>query len=335
MRFFSCLFIVTMFTVKLAAQVPDSVRSYVHECLDTMRSRSLYAKSVDWDSVSRVCDQRLQLAQTSLEAEAVVIDVFKLLHDVHGMYGGIDTSFRFGTAGADRELSKGLLEAYRVPRDVRTRMLEGKIAYYKMPAVLIGSDTSKMKQWANKLADSIRKLEALHPRGYIIDLRMNNGGNFEPMWSALSGLIGEKNKVFSVDRNGHVLPEDTSADWREYRKAGMPDRPVLFRKNIPVAVLIGPGTASSGEIMAACFSTRKKTRLFGEPSVGVATVTQGSVIQDKGYLLLTVATIADANGKLIKDATIHPAVYIKSDDNFSDPAADITVQAALRWLRSK
>ena len=335
MRFFSCLFIVTMFTVKLAAQVPDSVRSYVHECLDTMRSRSLYAKSVDWDSVSRVCDQRLQLAQTSLEAEAVVIDVFKLLHDVHGMYGGIDTTFRFGTAGADRELSKGLLEAYRVPRDVRTRMLEGKIAYYKMPAVLIGSDTAKMKMWANRLADSIRKLEAKHPRAYIIDLRMNNGGNFEPMWNALAGLIGKENRVSSVDRDGKTLPEDTDPESVAYHTSGMPDHPVKFRKNIPVAVLIGPGTASSGEIIAASFSTRKNTRLFGEPSVGVANVTQGAIIQNKGYLLLTVASIKNAKGKIIRDFTIHPDEYVKSEDDFVNPASDITVQAALKWLRSK
>ncbi len=317
------------------AQVPDSVRSYVRECLDTMRARSLYAYKVNWDSVYIATEKRMLAATSNLEAETAVVDVFKKLNDVHGMYAGVDTLFRFAAAGANRELSKGLLAAYQVPRDVKTQLLDGNIAYYKMPAVLIGSDTAKMKMWANRLADSIRKLEAKHPRAYIIDLRMNNGGNFEPMWNALAGLIGKENRVSSVDRDGKTLPEDTDPESVAYHTSGMPDHPVKFRKNIPVAVLIGPGTASSGEIIAASFSTRKNTRLFGEPSVGVANVTQGAIIQNKGYLLLTVASIKNAKGKIIRDFTIHPDEYVKSEDDFVNPASDITVQAALKWLRSK
>lgn len=214
-------------------------------------------------------------------------------------------------------------------------MLPGKIAYYKMPAVIIGSDSLQMRKWANLLTDSIQKLEAQKPAAYIIDLRMNNGGNFEPMWETLKGLIGEENKTLLADAGEKIIEEQEDSLWKVYKPYGIPANPVKFRKNLPVAVLIGPGTASSGEIIAAGFLTRKKTKIFGEPSIGLANTTQGFIIQYKGYLLLTVANIATADRKPVKESVIRPHVEIKADDNYENPELDPTVQAAMKWLRKK
>jgi C-terminal processing protease CtpA/Prc len=203
-----------------------------------------------------------------------------------------------------------------------------------MPAVLIGSNTEKMKQWANKLTDSLCKIEALQPKGYIIDLRMNNGGNIEPMWQALEQLIGEQNRTYTADARKNILPDDIDSATVQYKASAIPDRPCTIRKDLPVAVLIGPGTASSGELITLSFTTREKTRLFGEATIGVANVTNGFIIQNKGYLLLTVAYVANAQKQVLTQFSIQPDVYIKNHDNYVDPASDVTVQAALTWLHS-
>lgn len=321
------------FVQKANAQIPDSLKAYVWECIDTMQNTSLYAKNVDWKAVRAKAKKDLDVAKNITDAENIVIDVFSQLKDHHGMYGGIDTSYKYKSLSAERSFSPAILEEYKKPRDVKTRMLHGNIAYYKMPAVIVGSDTAKMRYWANRLTDSFCKLEQQSPSAYIIDLRMNNGGNIEPMWQALKGLIGEENKTIMVDASGKIVPDDMDSASLLYRASAIPDRVCKFRKNIKVAVLVGPGTASSGEIIAASFTTRKQTRLFGERTIGVANVTQGHIIQQKGYLLLTVAYIANKNKKPLKEGFIQPDEMVKSDgDNFAHPENDPTVLAALKWL---
>jgi C-terminal processing protease CtpA/Prc len=320
----------------LHAQVPDSVKHYILSCVDVMQKQSVYAHGLNWKKIRDTVNRRLSNAGNTKEAEAAVIWAFNQLKDYHGAYNGIDTSYHNKKTGPEREFSKAILAEYQKPRSVKTKMLEGNIAYYKMPAVLIGSNTEQMKVWANILSDPICKLEAQQPRAYIIDLRMNNGGNIEPMWQALKNLVGEENAVFTTDYKKKILPADKDSAVLKYKSAAIPDRPCTFRKNIPVAVLIGPGTASSGEIMALSFTTRANTKLFGEPSIGVANVTNGFIVEDKGYLLLTVGYIADAHRKVLTNCYINPNIYIKNtNDNYTEPQNDPTILAALKWLTKK
>ncbi|MET0465069.1 MAG: S41 family peptidase [Chitinophagaceae bacterium] len=318
------------------AQLADSTKSYVWECVNIMQKQSLYSGRVNWEQTRDSVTWMLNNASGPDQAENIVIWAFKKLEDHHGMYGGIDTSYRFPAASPARKMSVSILAEYKKPRAVKIQMLNTDIAYYKMPAVLIGSNTGKMKEWANLMMDSLCSVASNHPRAFIIDLRMNNGGNSEPMWQTLRYLIGERNRVRLAGADGKLIREDTGALVMQYQQAGMPDRLCTLDDRLPVAVLIGAGTASSGEIMALSFSTRKNTRLFGEPTYGVANATNGFVIQNKGYLLLTVSYLSDGKKKLLKQMAIQPDVLVKNDgDNFADPLQDAAVKEAMGWLQRK
>lgn len=318
------------------AQLPDSTKSYVWECVDVMQRHSLYSKNVDWHAARDTVSRKLSAASSLSDAEAIVIWVFSLLKDHHGLYGGIDTSYRYPSPGAERKFSESILSEYKKPRAVKTAMLQGGIAYYKMPAVIIGSNTQKMKEWANTLMDSFCHIASQNPRAYIIDLRMNNGGNSEPMWQTLRFLVGDRNRVRLATAGGKVIRDANDTVSISYRQAGTPDRLCTIDGRVPVAVLIGPGTASSGEIMALSFTTRKNTRLFGEPTIGVANATNGFIIQGKGYLLLTIAYLVNAKKKLLKEMYVEPNVLVKNDgDDLVHPEKDATVIKAIEWLRKK
>lgn len=318
----------------LQAQPADSLRLYVQECVSVMQRQSLYSNKVNWQRVKDTVQQRLAGVHDARTADELVIWVFDQLQDYHGMYAGLDSSHRLRNPAPERVMSAGILAAYKKPRAVKLAMLEGGIAYYKMPAVLIGSNQAKMKEWANLLMDSLCKLAALNPKAFIIDLRMNNGGNSEPMWQVVRLLTGDQHKPLLADAAGHILPSDTSLATLQYQQAAIPDHSCLINGKVPVAVLIGPGTASSGEIMALAFTTRARTRLFGEPSIGVGNATNGFVVHNKGYLLLTVNYMANARKKVLKSGTVTPHTYISSaQDDFENPQADPTVQAAQKWLQ--
>lgn len=329
----SLVFGLFLITRALQAQPADSLRLYVQECVAVMQRESLYGSKVSWQRVQDTVQRRLPRVNDARAADELVIWVFDQLQDYHGMYAGLDSSHRLKNPAPDRVMSAGILAAYKQPRAVKLAMLEGGIAYYKMPAILIGSNQARMKEWANLLMDSLCKLAALNPKAYIIDLRMNNGGNSEPMWQVIRLLTGDAHKPLAADAAGHILPADTSMTTLQYQQAAVPDRTCLVNGKVPVAVLIGPGTASSGEIMALAFTTRPRTRLFGEPTIGVGNATNGFVVHNKGYLLLTVNYMANAHKKVLKSGTVTPQVYVSSaQDDFGNPPADPTVQAAHKWL---
>lgn len=320
-----------------SAQVSDSMKLYIDEAVSIMEKNSLYSNKVNWKSVRDTVSSMISRAASDKEAEGAVVWVYSQLKDVHGRYAGIDTFYQYKKPGPERIMSKDILAQYQKPRAVKIMMLPGSIGYYKMPAVLIGSNREKMKEWANLMMDSLCKLNSLDPKAYIIDLRMNNGGNIEPMWQVLKEIIGEKNMTWEADAAMNVIARNPDTAFLAYQANAIPGRRCPFAKAplLPVAVLIGPGTASSGEITALSFTTRKNSKLFGEPTIGVANSTNGFVIQDKGYLLFSVNYVADANKKVLSEAQVNPDVYISSvHDNFDEPLKDETVQAAMKWIKT-
>ena len=323
------LFLVLVFS-NLNAQQRDSVALYLDSALQVMQSNSLFSDRVNWQETR----QRQGSYKTYKEADSVLVQVFSRLRDKHGFIATNDTFYRYSEPEENR-FSEGILREYRKPRSIRISMLEERIGYYKMPAVLIGSDTAKMKSWANALYDSLCKLMSSKPVSLVLDLRMNNGGNSVPMFESMRPLLGPYAKTYLANSRFEIVEPETTALSEAYEHAGKPDRKCTKENlQIRIAVLIGPGTASSGEILAMAFASRPGTRLFGEKSAGVCNSTNGFLLtMNSFYTLLTENYVADFRKKINTSQVIIPDVYIKSQDNYDDPSSDITVQMAMKWLK--
>ena len=102
-------------------------------------------------------------------------------------------------------------------------------------------------------------------------------------------------------------------------------------QNIPVVILVGPGTGSSGEFFLMAFNGRKNTVLLGSQTAGWVTVNTGLPINDTAFMNLSVGYGADRNETIYKEA-LEPDITITSVDKFNDIANDDKVKAALKWL---
>ena len=100
----------------------------------------------------------------------------------------------------------------------------------------------------------------------------------------------------------------------------------------PVAVLIGPWTMSSGEIVAAALAKRQPTRRFGEPTAGLATATEPIALADGSTLTIATEAIRDALGQPLPGAILPDHAVSWGDWPTADDAA---VRAALAWLNSQ
>ena len=93
----------------------------------------------------------------------------------------------------------------------------------------------------------------------------------------------------------------------------------------PVAVLIGPQTASSGEATALSFKGRPNTQFFGQPTAGFTPANRTFKLSDGAVLVLIVSWMTDRNGEKYPNVT--------PDEPGSSP--EDTQQKALDWLRAQ
>jgi carboxyl-terminal processing protease len=324
----------------LIAQNPDSIKRYIDSALYLMQTKSLNGKNLNWNQIQDTTYLKAAGAKSYKEAFPAIAYAFQQLKDYHGVVAGEDTFYRYPPpVNFDKVLSPGIKKEFLKGPRIVTAVFNKAIAYLRIPGMNV-TRQEDMDNRANKLRDSLCMLLEQNPKGIIIDLRMNTGGNSAPMISGIGPLFQISLLGYGVDRDGQFLEavklkEGVLLDENGNKTVSIKNS-CSIDKAIPIAVLIGPSTVSSGEILAAYLKQQPNVKLFGEPTPGFCNATEGfSFMNGKGYLLLSVNRIADAHKHVYQKMLVRPDVYNKNEDNYDNLIADTTVKAALKWLNSK
>jgi C-terminal processing protease CtpA/Prc len=250
---------------------------------------------------------------------------------------GVQITFK--RAGEKEPLTKFIpFGRYSTERIPTGRRLRNDVGYIEIP-MMLGQSPDEMTRYAERVQQAIRDIDSKKPvRRWIVDLRRNQGGNSWPMLAGIGPLLGE----------GVIGPLDKrpggNGDTTEYRdgqaissgqviaKVGQPYK--LKAKNISVAVLTGPMTASSGEFVALWFRGLSNTRSFGEPSHGVPTANIGHRFSDGSGMNITIGLGLDRQGREYAGPVPVDTEAASSWPNIAtekDPA----IAAAMKWLRTR
>ncbi len=151
--------------------------------------------------------------------------------------------------------------------------------YLRIPAV----NTNDIAAEARRMRSGLDSLIGLDAQRWIIDLRVNSGGNMWPMLEAMAPLFLEGPIAGSLDRTGKRFAEYAFRSGHFQRNGySMVELPVgKDRSKDPVIVLFGRYTASSGEAVAVCFDQRPNTTSMGEASAGYTTENGWTVVYDR------------------------------------------------------
>lgn len=166
-----------------------------------------------------------------------------------------------------------------------------------------------------------RAAEDAGMRGLIIDLRGNPGGLFDETLDTTDLFLDEGVMLIEVDENDDELVYRASSGGAALE--------------IPIAILMGPLSASGSEVLAAALHDNGRAVIIGETSFGKGTVNRARELSDGGALFVTIRHWLTPKGVQIDQVGIRPDIEVSPGlfDPLYDPFADVQVFSAIDHLQ--
>ncbi|MDR2235800.1 MAG: S41 family peptidase [Chryseobacterium sp.] len=289
--------------------------SYIDDFKSIVKKNSIFKEKINWNDLNsnlQKISKGMETLEDTYPAIQYIMNTLREAGDNHSFIDSKETAAQKSTSNP-------------VGKEPEARLLEEKIGYIMVPA--FGSLNKEVgNEFALKIQNMIRKLDTENNlKGWIVDLRNNMGGNMYPMIVGLGPLTGE-------GELGYFKDNKSKQSWKyEKGKSSVTSvtAPYILKKNdLKIAVLIGPNTASSGEIAAISFIGKPNAKTFGQPSAGYTSGNRLFVLKDRRNLLLATSYEMDRTGKEYIE-NIQPDVMIQPSEN-KDSDPDIPV--ASKWI---
>ena len=296
-------------------------RAYLDDALNALQTRHINRASADWPHLRDIAARMAGTARAPAEVHPAIRTVIGLLGERHTLFIGAARREVTGDQTASRSAA--------APQDLPTgEMTAPGIARLTLPALMTeGADDPAGPAYRDALAHTINALQQQGACRWIVDLRGNGGGNMWPMLNGLEPLLGEgpfgafgdADRVQSrwVRREGLIVAETVETPQPAPASGRL--------AAAPVAVLFGPGTASSGEMTAIAFRGRTNSRSFGQASAGNTTANAPHRLPDGARILITTMGVHDGDGVFISGPLL-------PDEPTSD---EQTLTRAVEWLQTE
>ena len=296
--------------------------------LDVMQATGYYSSRVDWPAVRARAYERAASAQTPADAHDAIREALAALGDGHSFLLVAQRERQVAADAASPE--PGWLSR------LHGRVIEGPggpIGYVRVPFFMGGG--SSAVRYADSLLAVVRRVDSARPVGWIVDVRMNGGGNVWPMLAGLAPLLGDGVVGGSVSAGGvrawtriagpaavSIAPDTTADVIRTTESYTLAD------PFPPVAVLTDSATASSAEAVALAFEGRPRSRRFGTATVGMSSANEGTRLPDGSVLVVMTDLMTDRTGRAY-GVRLEPDTVV-----VDDPAteSDEVVDAARTWV---
>lgn len=314
-----------------AGDISKDARQYLDYAVKLMKEHALHRKEIDWEQLDRTVAELSRGAQSVGDTHLAIRYAVAQMREKHTM---------FFTAHAVEMMRQAQRSPDGKNPEASSEVLPGKVAYLALPG-LYSLDKAEETDYATSLAQQLQVLQKSKPCGWIVDLRKDKGGNMWPMVSGLSPLLGEgRIGSFSVPggetttwENNNSQISTTTSGVRQNFNLVAPRFLEPIPISTPVAVLVGPSTASSGEATAIAFIGRPNVMLFGDDTAGFTTGNGSYVLSDGAHLLVSTSYMADRSGQQYKQG-VKPDVVVKSDGTNTEREQDEVIKSALVWLKA-
>ena len=178
----------------------------------------------------------------------------------------------------------------------------GRIEYFRFKKLgsksEIASDTAKLVRLVKQ---NLKTWKQLGMRGLIIDLRKHYGGSMWPFVESLrQDVIGDASLLAWTN----TKISKTKKKWINSSK-NLDKFNGDLKMKLPIAIIIGPDTTSSGEISAAIFKGRINSKSFGQRTSGFLSA-NATIKLDKKYILILTVKLTQTADMQFGDEFLRP-----------------------------
>jgi carboxyl-terminal processing protease len=319
----------------MASQFPVSVDAVY----DFIKNNSIHRNKVDWKKIDPQFSLAVSSAKTLADTMDAFIQVLKALDDVHSQLYLNNQYYGYwhpADAAMENRYSILLAKARETNNSVFGKILDRQFAYIRVPG-FNAYGPEEINRLAGTLRDTLEHLGQWPVKGFIIDLRLNTGGNLYPMMSGLGPLLGDGEVAYEVDLGDTIVRTWKLANGNfqinDFPLTNLDSTRLDKPEDSPVVILIGPVTASSGSAVAITFKGRRNTCLIGEPTAKGYTTSNGYFqFAPNLYLNFAVAFIADRKLTLYP-TEVDPDIKVEGGDDFENLLKDQKIKRALQWLK--
>jgi len=275
----------------LQTETADSINIYIENALRIIKDRSINSGKMNWAEIYRETGEKAAKVKNINETYPIIKEVLGKLGDSHS---------RFFEPKTVEAYVKGYRARGMPFPEIKTAFLANRYAYLALPAFYC-YNMNEWNEFVNSFRAALVKLSRQKPKGWILDLRDNEGGMFAPMYAAIAPLLDQANVIGWKDENG----KNNFFNFRDNRLFENKKAVYLFKltgerikiKNPKLAVLINEKTASSGEFAAISFLGQKNATIIGNKTNGLTSANQEYKLSDGAFLVLTVGITIDRNLK--------------------------------------
>lgn len=327
---------------KIVTHEKTESRITLDSIIAVAKQHSLYKHTVKWDSVESVMTSNLKGDSISAIIEPVEY-MFNELKDFHGaLYVNGNRYNSYYKTDYHYPVDRDLYNSINSMRsEVNGELLDGQIAYVKIPHFYTANQ-EQISTYTSEVRSVICNLKRNNPIGWIIDLRLNIGGNMYPMISGLGELYpnlflgGDSKDGEKYHSNWHIEKGDLHMWDTPMTSTTIQCNPneTNINEEKKVVFLIGRYTASSGEAVASAFKGQKNTRLIGEITSGWSSTTGWFQINDNVLFSPTVAYFMSKDSTLHKDGVV-PDEIIVEELKTDSLLTNITLQRSIEWIKEK
>jgi carboxyl-terminal processing protease len=165
----------------------------------------------------------------------------------------------------------------------------------------------------------IRDVEEKGYRGLVLDLRRNPGGGLSATVEIADLFLESGVILIQVDKDGNETVE--RADGGDEGE------------EIPLVLLVGSGSASGAEVLAAAVRDNDRGVLIGSTTFGKGSVNHLRELSDGGALYITIARWLTPNGEQIEAIGLAPDIEVVPTDEDIELSRDVQLFAAIDYLR--
>jgi carboxyl-terminal processing protease len=340
--------------VSSTAITPDAA-AFLDNAIDIMRQHDLHGQGVDWTELRTEAFKRAGGAFNPIDTYPAIYWTLVQLGDPGShlrLPPGLYPDQIALLQQAEKEALTNAPGGPRVDNSIPTaftsrRLPEGHVitvqgrnfGYVVLPRCS-AKDNDGLLLYAADVRRILTDIAAQNPKGWIVDLRGNTGGNMWPMLTGIGPILGDGPAGSFVAADGNVtwFYQDGKTGTRnpggvETVSLTLDEEPALRTPSpAPVAVLVDSSTASSAEAITIAFHGRPDTRFFGTHTAGKSTAVQPFKLDDGAELYLTTAIDADRSGKSYPDGFTPDQIVSVSGSSMPQEANDVVIQAAQTWL---